>query len=62
MERIGAQLVQVESEMTDLMERHSKEVDALMASSKSREDDHLKVPGSVLNSTVFGRRWGVHIL
>lgn len=41
-ERIGAQLVQVESEMTDLMERHSKEVDALMASSKSREDDHLK--------------------
>jgi hypothetical protein len=29
--------------MTELMERHSKEVDDLMAANKTREDEHLKV-------------------
>ncbi len=43
LERLGSQLVQVEAELTEQMEKHSKEVDSYMAAGRSTSEEHLQV-------------------
>ncbi len=47
LDRVSGQVVQLESEMTDLVKRHSREADAWMATRRDMEQQHVEVTAQI---------------
>jgi hypothetical protein len=47
-DRLGAHVASVESEMTKMMERHSTEASSWLAATRQTEEEYAEVRGSVL--------------